>query len=167
MKTPRQRLVLPVEIRGTDLPGRRCGPNREGQMYENIHVGMGRGDTLVGLIPGDAPAARWQIEVTVRVRDHGEVDFGGPLVKGTRGARFLYLSWGTVDPGGTFILFRAAKLWLPDVPPSVLQEALRPGRRLVGSLGLTDAEGYPRCAGVRPPDIVWSVDDASNAHARR
>lgn len=151
MNTPRQRLVLPVEIRGADLPGRRCGPNRDGEMYENVHVAMGRGDAMIGLMPGDAPSARWQIEVTVRVGDEGDLDFGGSLVKGTRGARFLYLSWGTVDPGGTFTLFRAAKLWLSDIPPSVLQEALGPDRRLVGSLGLTDCKGHPRCASVRPP----------------
>jgi hypothetical protein len=132
-------------------------------MYENIHVGMGRGDAMVGLIPGDAPSARWQIDVTVRVRDLGGVGFGGPLVKRKRGERFLYLSWGTVAPDGTFTLFRAAKLWLSDVPPSVVPEALRPGRRLVGSLGLTDCKGYPRCASVRPPDIIWSVEEGSNA----
>jgi hypothetical protein len=166
VKSPRQRLVMPAEIRGTDLPGRRCGPKRHGQMYENIHVGIGRGDTMVGLIPGDAPTARWPIELAVRVGDEGDIDFGGPLVSGRRGERFLYLSWGTVAPDGTFTLFRAAKLWLSEVPPSMVQEALRPGRRLIGSLGLTDCKGYPRCASVRPPDIVWSVEEGSNARQK-
>lgn len=149
-----------VEIRGTSLPGRSCGPNPQGEMYENIHVGIGRGDALRDLIPGDAPSARWQIDVRTRVRDEGDLDFSGPIVKGNRGQRFLYLSWGTVAEDGTFTLFRAAKLWLSEVDPSILQKALQPGHRLVGSLGLTDRKGHPLCASVRPPIIAWSVEDA-------
>ena len=149
-----------VEIRGTNLPGRSCGPNPQGQMYENIHVGIGRGDTLAGLTPGDAPSAQWQIEVKTRTTADGETDFGGPFVKGRRGERFLYLSWGTVTDDGAFALFRAAKLWLSDVDSAIVQEAMRPGRCLVGSLGLTDRKGHPLCASVRPPNIVWAVDDA-------
>jgi hypothetical protein len=166
VKTPRQRRVLSVEIHGANLPSRCCGPNPQGQLYENIHVGIGRGDAMVGLIPGDARSARWQIEVTVRAGDRGELDFGGPLVRGERGERFLHLSWGTVAPDGSFTLFRAAKLWLSEIPPFLVPEALRPGHHLVGSLGLTDSKGFPRCASVRPPDIAWSVEDDSNAPAR-
>jgi hypothetical protein len=90
-----------VEIRGTDLPGRRCGPNPYGDVYENIHVGIGRGDTLSGLVPGDAPSACWQIEVKTGVHAEGNIDFGGPFVRGKRGERFLYLSWGTIAVDGS------------------------------------------------------------------
>lgn len=153
-------MIMLVEIRGTNLPGRRCGPNPEGQMYENIHVGIGRADTLSELVAGDAPAARWQIEVKARVRDDGDIDFGGPFVKGRRGERFLYLSWGTVADDAAFTLFRAAKLWISDIEGSLVQEAILPGHRLVGSLGLTDRAGYPLCASVRPPGIVWMIEEA-------
>jgi hypothetical protein len=127
-------------------------------MYENIHVGIGRGDTLSGLVPGDAPSACWEIDVKTRIDDAGDIDFGGTLVKGKRGERFLHLSWGTVDDDGAFSLFRAAKLWLSDIEPSVIQEAMSPGRCLVGSLGLTDCKGHTLCASVRPPAITWSVE---------
>ena len=147
-----------IEIRGTDLPGRCCGPSPQGEMYENIHVGIGRGDSLTGLISGDAPSGRWQIEVKTRVHEKGGTDFGGPFVKGKRGERFLYLSWGTVDDDGAFTLFRAAKLWLTEFDSSPIEEAIRPGRRLVGSLRLTDRKGHPLCARVRPPTIVWSAE---------
>jgi hypothetical protein len=127
-------------------------------MYENIHFGIGRGDSLNGLVPGDAPLARRLIEVKTRVHDEADIDFSGPFVKGKRGERFLYLSWGTVANDGTFTLFRAAKLWLSEVDPPVIQKALQPGHCLVGSLGLTDRKGYPLCASVRPPTIVWSAE---------
>lgn len=124
-------------------------------------MGIGRGDSLSELVRGDAPAACWQIEVTARVGTDGDIDFGGPFVKGKRGERFVYLSWGTVADDGTFTLFRAAKLWLSNVERSVIEEAMLPGRRLVGSLGLTDRKGYPLCASVRPPTIAWSVEEVS------
>ena len=149
-----------IDIRGTNLPGRRCGPSPQGEMYENIHVGIGRGDVLTGLVRGDAPSARWEIDVKARVRGEGDTDFSGPFVKGKRGERFLYLSWGTVAKDGTFTLFRAAKLWLSEVDASVIYAAMLPGHRLVGALGLTDRKGHPLCASVRPPAIVWSVEKA-------
>jgi Family of unknown function (DUF5990) len=39
----------------------------------------------------------------------------------------------------------------------LLAEAAKSGRVLVGRVGLTDAKGHPRCASVRPPDIVWTA----------
>ena len=90
----------------------------------------------------------------------GEIDFGGPFVKGKRGARFLYLSWGTLDADEAFTLFRAAKLWLSGVDPAVVHEAMQPGHCLVGLVGLTDRKGQPLCASVRPPTIVWSAEEA-------
>jgi hypothetical protein len=150
--------VLLVEIRGTDLPGRRCGPNPEGRWYENIHVGPGRHPHPAELVPGDAPEARWAFEVTTRVTADGEIDFGGPYVYGRRSERFLYLSWGEVADDGAFELFRAAKLRFSDIDPGLVRRAMEPGRRLVGRLGLTDRKGHPRCARARPPDIAWSAE---------
>ena len=149
--------TMVVEIRGRDLPGRRCGPTPDGGSYENIHVGIVRRGETIELVPGDAPSARWQLEVTVRSGDDGTLDFGGPFVHGKRGERHLALRWGTLEDDGAFMVFRGAKLRFSDVDPSVLQRALRGGGRLVGSLGLTDEQGWPRCASVRPPDITWSA----------
>jgi hypothetical protein len=108
-------------------------------------------------VPGDAPSARWELEITVRTGPDGELDFRGPFVHGKRGERFLYLSWGEVADDGAFALFRAAKLRFSDLDPGVVRQAMQPGRRLVGRLGLTDSKGHPRCASVRPPDIAWSA----------
>jgi Family of unknown function (DUF5990) len=149
--------TMVVEIWGSDLPGRRCGPTPDGGSYQNIHVGIARRADTIELVPGDAPSARWQIEVTVRGGDDGNFDYGGPFVHGRRGERHLGLRWGTLGDDGTFAVFRAANLRFSDVDASVVQQALRSGGRLVGSLGLTDAQGWPRCASVRPPDITWSA----------
>ena len=84
---------------------------------------------------------------------HG-VDIKGPYIQGRPGGRFIYLSWGTVDAAGVFTLFRRAKLLLDAIGADVLDAAVQSGR-LVARLGLTDAEGQPLCAQVRPPLIDW------------
>jgi len=56
-------------------------------------------------VPGDAPAARWEMPVTVR-RDDDGFDFGGPFVGGVRDDRNLGLAWGDVTGDGTLRLFR-------------------------------------------------------------
>jgi hypothetical protein len=59
-------------------------------------------------------------------------DIRGPHIQGRPGARFIYLSWGSVDGDGRFTLFRRAKLMLADVPADVLAVAAASGT-LVGT----------------------------------
>ncbi|MFE5922292.1 DUF5990 family protein [Streptomyces sp. NPDC056468] len=80
----------------------------------------------------------------------------GPHVQGRPGARFIYLSWGTVDEFGAFTMFRRAKLMLDAVPDEILDASARTCL-LVGRLGLTDARGGPLCARVVPPHITWTA----------
>jgi Family of unknown function (DUF5990) len=54
--------------------------------------------------------------------------------------------------------FRLAKLMLADVPADVLDAASTSGT-LVGAPGLTDAEGHPLCARVKPPQTHWRSAD--------
>jgi Family of unknown function (DUF5990) len=147
-----------VRIVGIELPGRRCAdPRPDGLSYENVHVGVQQRKDVVDIVPGDAATAAWEFTVESVDRD-GTLDFRGPFVQGRRGDRFLYLSWGSVDAGGGFEMFRRAKLMLDAVSPELVRDADRPGRRLVGTLGLTHGDGMPRCAAVRPPVITWTVE---------
>jgi Family of unknown function (DUF5990) len=158
--------TIAVEIQGFDLPGRSCDPNPNGETYENIHVGVVCRTDTIELVPGDAPSARWKLEVTVRTVGDGSFDFGGPYVRGARDDRHLGLHWGTLDADGSFTVFRGAKLRFADVPPSLVRDVLARGGRLVGRLGLTDKLGHPVCARVRPPDIVWSTTASDRRAAR-
>ncbi len=148
-----------IRIEASDLPGSSCGPSPDSPGgYQNIHVGIqrrGRRDEFLGLVPGDAPSATWTVECTPAPSASG-TDLAGPYIQGPPGGRFIYLSWGTVDDAGGFSLFRRAKLWLGAVPADVLDQAVDRGL-LVGRVGLTDPEGNPRCAAVRPPVIQWSA----------
>jgi hypothetical protein len=58
-------------------------------------------------------------------------------VQGRRGARFVYLTWGTFADG-TFTMFRRAKLMLDDLP--------READAVTVEVHLTDETGMPRCA---------------------
>jgi hypothetical protein len=148
------------------LPGRSCGPSADvPDGYRNVHVAVqqrGKRDELLGLTPGDVPAATWTIECQLSgaaAPDGPAADVRGPYVQGPPGGRFIYLNWVTVDDAGTARLFRRAKLMLDEVPPAVLNEAGRTGL-LIGRLHLTDSKGNPTCAAVRPPAIQWSAGPA-------
>jgi Family of unknown function (DUF5990) len=146
-----------IEIRGHDLPGLRCGPSPEGGDYENIHVGLARKNDTIDLVPGDAESAAWELEVRVKDGPDGGFDCTGPSVFGTPGERHLGLRWVTVAEDGGLFVFRGAKLRLNDIDPNLTRRAVDEGKRLVASLGLTDEQGWPRCASVRPPLVQWSV----------
>jgi hypothetical protein len=141
-----------IRIEGSDLPGRRPGAAVRG----DVHVGVQRKAEVVDLVPAGAPGATWHLEVTSREIDE-LLDVGGPWVHGRPGARFLYLSWGSVH-GEEFAMFRRAKLMFGDIPTDLLRRAHETGGTLVGRLGLTDAAGDPVCARVRPPAVVWTLD---------
>jgi hypothetical protein len=145
-----------IRIEGTDLPGRGAAAEASALRLGHVHVGVQRKAEVVDRVPSDAPAATWALEVASREVD-GLLDVGGPWVHGRPGARFLYLSWGAVE-GDRFAMFRRAKLLFGDVPTLVLRAAHDGDGVLVGRLGLTGADGGPRCARVRPPDITWFLD---------
>jgi hypothetical protein len=144
-----------VRIEGSELPGRGPGDEAGKLRLGNVHVGVQRKAEVVERIPATAESARWEFEVVSREVD-GLLDVGGPWVHGRPGARFLYLSWGAVD-GDAFAMFRRAKLLFGDIPTELLRRAHDGEGVLVARLGLTDAEGGPRSARVRPPDIDWSL----------
>jgi hypothetical protein len=141
-----------IVILGHELPGVRFVS--DGVLLDNVHVAAQVGKSPVGLVRGDADAARWELDVRVSVEDGG-VDLRGPAVHGKKGERFLYLTWGNVGADGSFAMFRRAKLMVADIDPELLAVAARDDGTLVASLSLTDDHGGPRCARVRPPVIVW------------
>jgi Family of unknown function (DUF5990) len=144
-----------IRIEATDLPGRRRGAEADRLRHGNVHVGVQRRSEVVDPVPADAASATWRFGVDSREVD-GLLDVGGPWVHGRPGARFLYLSWGT-GGSGDFAMFRRAKLLFGDVPTAVLRAAHDGAGVLLGRLGLTDGQGEPRCARVRPPDITWQL----------
>ena len=155
---------MQIRIDAWDLPGASCGPSPDVPGgYHNIHVGVQRRerrDELLGLVRGDAASVTWILDCNAKAAPAG-VDLTGPYIQGPPGGRFIYLSWGTVDPDTTaFRLFRRAKIWFDAIPPRVLMDALELGT-LVGRLRLTDSKGNPLCAAVRPPRIEWSVEGSA------
>jgi len=150
--------TLTVVIRGNDLPGRSCGPPPGGEPNENIHVGIKHGSGILDLIPGDAPSAQCEFDVTVRPADGGGFDFSGPFILGRGDDRHLGLCWVTVGGDGSTALFRGAKLKFVHVEPGLIERALSGAGRLVATMGVTDHQGYPICAKVKPPGVGWSVE---------
>ena len=148
-----------IRIEGFDLPGRSCGPGPDyPNGHHDIHVAIqgrkGQHD-LLGLVPADVHTAAWELECQVVTPPPG-ADLRGSHIHGSPGRRFIYVTWGVVEPSNPFRMFRRAKVWLDAVPDEVMQAACVRGL-LLGRLGLTDDKGWPLCAAVRPPRIHWSA----------
>ena len=152
---------LAVVIEGYDLPGLTCCPEPDGSGHRNVHVALSgksknrpalvvpdRPGLAIEPVPGDAESARWELPVTVR-RDADGFDFTGPYVRGDRSDRHVGLAWGEVHDDGTMRLVRGSKLRLADVDPRLVEQAMRPGHRLVARIRLTGAQGTPA--------ITWSA----------
>lgn len=148
-------MTVRITIRGHRLPGRHW--MSDGEPLDNVHVGVQERADPVGLVPGDAASASWDVDVRLVTLDDGTVDARGPAVHGKRGERFIYLTWGNVGADGSFDMFRRAKLMLRDVEPSLLRAGETTGAGLVADVELTDECGGPRCARVVAPAIAWSV----------
>jgi len=127
---------LQILVRGTDPPGRTFAS------YGDVHVGVQVDRDPFGMVPADTAAPQWPLTVRVVAGD-----FRGPAVQGRRGERFVYLTWGELR-GGTFTMFRRAKLMLLDVP-----DPDRPS--VTARVDLTDERGMPRCARLRAPALAW------------
>ncbi len=140
-----------VELHGTRLPGARFEDRAA------VRVGIQVGREVVDDIPGDAAEAVFSATLPVTRLGDGALDFGGPYVFGTRGDRFLYLCWGERN-GGAWDGFRRAKIKLGSVPPGIWDEAMSEGHPVVGRLDLTDVKGGPKCASLRPDEVLWSVE---------
>ena len=155
--------LLTVVIEGSDLPGRSWPPGTLAE-HHNVHIALctkskngpalivpGKPWLAAEPVPGDSPSARWQAPVTVR-RDADGFDFSGASVRGDRADRNLFLAWGDVHDDGTMRLIRGSKLRLRDVDPRLIEEALRPGHRLVARIRLTGNR--------EEPALTWSAGPA-------
>ena len=145
---------MEIVIEGHNLPGRMF--RSAGVPVHNVHVGVQVRSDPLELVPADADAARWVVEVSVKPSADG-FDFAGPAVHGVRGERFLYLTWGDLGADGGFSMFRRAKLMLNRVDVSLVQQAVEHDTPLRARVDLTDGFGGPRCARVDPPHITWQI----------
>jgi len=102
-----------------------------------MHEGVGRADGLT----------QFDIELSVVEAPDGSPDFGGPFVSGSRGARFVYLSWQRLDGGG---FLNRIKVRLADIDWALIRAVRASG----GSLEV-DLRGAAAGGGNRP--VQWAV----------
>lgn len=138
METLRIRLIRePEPPSGDDTPVRFGLQDRVGGM----HDGMPRSDGLV----------QFDFDVSVRgVPEDGPPDFAGPFVSGTRGERFVYLSWQRRDGAG---FVNRIKVRLTDLDWPLIAAAQGGGKRLEANLRGASAGG-----GKRP--VEWRLAEA-------
>ena len=164
--------TMTVVLEGFGLPGLTCQPEPGGPGHQNVHVALtgrskdrptltvpGTPSLAIEPLPGDAAAARWEFPVTVK-RDDAGFDFAGPFVRGDRTDRHFGLAWGDVPGDGTLRVFRGTKFRFADIDPAIVERAMQPGHHLTARYRMTDANGNPACASIRPPRVTFSADPA-------
>ena len=149
-----------IRVEGHHLPGASCGPGPDyPNGHPNIHVAVQRRNKpaeLLGLVRGDAATA----DLDARVHRRRDGFRGRPRRAPTSRAREV--GGSSTSPGASSAPTRRSPCSAGPsscstaVPPDVLRSAVASGL-LVGTLGLTDETGHPRCAAVRPPLIEWSA----------
>jgi hypothetical protein len=138
------------------IVGRRL-PGSSWSGRSGIHVGLQREGEVVNLVNGDEGEAVFDVDLDVVPGDDGVPDFRGDCVRGRRGERFVYLSWGEVDDKGTFTMFRRLKLHLTPLVEQCTAEGVLAARKIQAVLELTDTKGRPLAASVRPPWVTWRL----------
>ena len=124
---------------------------------EGIHLGIQRGEEVVGAAPGNSKKIIFEPTFRVSPLAGGLTNFLGPFAKGTPKERFFYLSWVVKDAEGRLIMFRRSKIHLSHLPWSRVEEAARSGKPLSVELSMTDSRGGPLCGSVRDEDARWQV----------
>ena len=143
--------TVPMQIVGRRLPGLTWS-GRKG-----IHVGVRRGDEVVGLVPGFAFDAVFDIEVGMVPDELGGVDFRGPYVHDCDGSPSVLLSWVETDPEGDIREFGRVRLQLRQIV-DLFHDEVFTAQRLAAYLDLTDTADRPLIGMVRQPWVTWRVN---------
>ena len=95
----------------------------------------------------------------IKVRNSGnDVDFAGEHVHGSRGDRFIYLSWGVPDQTEPFVMFARAKIKLAHIPPDLLEQTTEQRRALRAEIQATNSKDQPATGTIQQSAIEWSTD---------
>jgi len=140
-----------IRLRCVEFPGRTFEGSRD------VEVGVQKDEEVIDLVPGDAKEAQFMFLLRVEKNPKtGKPNFLGPFAHGTPTNRFLYLSW-SAEQGAQRIRFRRAKILLNHIEWLSIEKALKSGNPIDATLRMTDKNGGPICASVKPDRIKWDI----------
>jgi hypothetical protein len=88
--------------------------------------------------------------IGIRMGKEGELDFGGPLVQGPRGGRFIYIDIGTCAGQKNSLWTRRLKIPLAGISFDTLKEVEKINGLLETHVPGKGKDGGPNCATVKP-----------------
>lgn len=147
-------VTVTLNVICTDLPGLRF--EDRGDVREPVYLGIQKGETVIGQVPGDCHEAIFQPEFHLGRQRDGTPNFLGPYARGTPARRFFFLSWGVRQDDGSFDTFRRLKVWLGDISQAQVDKSRKTGKPITVRLRMTDAHGDPNC-GSTTENIRWEV----------
>jgi len=121
-----------------------------------IQRGKAGSATMVNPVHSVGRDCLFSISVEVKKKPSGAVDFGGPLVQGPPGGRFVYILVGKYAGQEHSEWGGRIKVPLEGIAPAQVEQALRRDLVLQARLEGTAKNGGPACATCQPID-GWTV----------
>mgnify|MGYP001238044192 CR=1 FL=1 len=155
--------ALKLNVVCTQLPGLRFDalPDACSLSKEPVYLGIQKGTEVVDRVPGNRRRVTFRPEFRICTLPDGGPNFLGPYAKGKPADRFFYLSWGIVDDGGGFTMFRRLKIWLTHLEWPVINASMRSDQPIVARVRMSDSKGEPLCGGPGE-NIKWDLGRAGS-----
>lgn len=139
---------LSIQLNCSDFPGLPF----EGRAA--VYLGIQFKQEILDETPTTVQEKIFDLHVKITEGKDGRPNFTGPYVHGKTGDKFLYLVWFMKTSIGNEG-FRRAKIKLNALSWSQIRKAQAEGSPLRAQISLTDAQGGPICASLKPPYIQW------------
>jgi hypothetical protein len=119
-------------------------------VWFGVQKGSGNNFEVIHLQEATNADLQFAFDIATRVDKDGELDFGGPLVQGPRGGRFIYIDIGTCAGQRNSIWTRRLKIPLTGISFQTLKDLEKTNGLLVTHIPGKGKDGGPNCATVKP-----------------
>lgn len=143
--------ILQFEFECVDFPAA-LSPHR------GLRLGIQNKQQVEQDVPGTVRSAHFTYALTVKLGPT-DVVFTGGYAQGTRDNRFIYLSWGewTTGDAGEWKINSRIKILLNGIRRELIETALHNEKPIRARVRLTNDNGQPLAASLKPEYITWSV----------
>ena len=123
-------------------------PNEE--VWFGVQKGSGNNFDVILLQEATSKDLQFAFDISTRLDKDGELDFGGPIVQGPRGGRFIYIDIGTCAGQRNSIWTRRLKIPLTGIDFETLKALEKTSGLLETYIPGKGKDGGPNCATVKP-----------------
>ena len=119
-------------------------------VWFGIQKGSGNNFGVMQVQEATKENLQFDFDIVTRIDKDGELDFGGPIVQGPRGGRFIYIDIGTCAGQRNSPWTRRLKIPLSGISFETLEALEKTNGLLETHIPGKGKDGGPNCATVKP-----------------